>query len=153
MPDYRVVEATREHVEAMAPHMRAADVAEVLAATGADPRAALLMSWRVSTHRWAGLAGDEVACIFGVAPINLLARRGAPWLLGTDLIAQHGRAFLRRNRRYIHSMMSVYNHLENHVDARNTVSIEWLRWLGFTFDEPAPFGVAGLPFRRFEMRG
>jgi len=45
-----------------------------------------------------------------------------------------------------------YSHLENWVDARNTKAINWLRWLGFTVHDPVPFGVAGLPFHRFDMR-
>lgn len=149
---YEVVEATAEHVAAMAPHMRQSDVDEVYAASGSGALAALDRSLRFSTHAWAGLIDGEVACIFGVAPINLLARRGSPWLLGTDLVTQHATAFLRRNRGYIRIMMAVYNQLENHVDVRNTASIQWLKWLGFRFDEPAPYGHLGLPFMRFEMR-
>lgn len=42
--------------------------------------------------------------------------------------------------------------LTNYVDARNAVSIRWLRWLGFEIEPAAPFGIHGLPFHRFSMR-
>ena len=42
--------------------------------------------------------------------------------------------------------------LLNFVDNRNIKAQNWLRWLGFTLEEPEPHGVAGLPFRRFWMR-
>lgn len=137
----------------MAPHVRPADVDEAYAASGLPIERALADSVRFSSHAWAGTVDGEVACIFGVAPVNLLAGKGAPWLLGTELIERHAIAFLRRNRSYIRIMLSMYNHLENHVDCRNAQSIQWLRWLGFTFDEPAPYGHLRMPFMRFEMRG
>ncbi|MCP6429157.1 hypothetical protein NL523_27970, partial [Klebsiella pneumoniae] len=31
----------------------------------------------------------------------------------------------------------------------NSLSIDWLKWLGFTFDEPAPYGKDGSLFYHF----
>ena len=39
----------------------------------------------------------------------------------------------------------------NYVDARHTDAIRWLKWLGFEFDEAAPYGPFDLPFYRFTM--
>lgn len=133
--------------------MRKQDADEIYAAAGISAEKALMLSFRTSTSVWAGLVDGEVACVFGVCPINLLAGHGAPWLLGTDLVKKHAKAFLSRNMAYIKTMREVYNLLENYVDVRNTVSIGWLKRLGFKFDEPAPYGKFGLPFIRFEMRG
>lgn len=153
MHEYDIVEATLEHVEAMLPNVRQADIEEVYAASGMRIDQGLVTSFRMSMLCWAGLVDGEVACIFGVCPANMLGRRGIPWLLGTDLIEQHATAFLRRNRRYIRIMLAMYNHLENHVDCRNAASIAWLKWLGFQFDEPAPYGHLRMPFMRFELKG
>jgi hypothetical protein len=49
-------------------------------------------------------------------------------------------------------MLEQHSFLENWVDARNVTSIKWLKWCGFDFDDPAPFGVEQLMFHRFEMR-
>lgn len=153
---YAIVPATLDHVLAMAPQLRQADIDELTAAGNDDPVKALVQSFRMSTMSWAGLVIEDgvehVACIFGVAPLNLLGGKGVPWLLGTDLIERHGMAFLRRNRKFIPIMMTLYNHLENHVDARNTVAIAWLKWLGFAFDDPVPYGPRQVPFLRFQLR-
>lgn len=152
MPKYEIIPAEIEHVEAMIPNARQADVDEVYASSGLPFGAALVKSFRMSTHVWAGLVDGEVACIFGVAPYNMLDRKGAPWMLGTPLVEKHAMAFLRRNRWYVRIMLEMYNHLQNYVDARNTAAIGWLRWLGFTFDEPTPYGKFSMPFMRFEMK-
>ncbi len=49
-------------------------------------------------------------------------------------------------------MLDLFPHLQNYVDARNEISIRWLKWLGFRFDpKPVPYGIWGLPFLRFQM--
>jgi len=91
-------------------------------------------------------------CIFGVAPASLLGSVGVPWMIGTQEIDSHAKAFLRRNKAYVERMSELYNYLVNFVDARNTRAIGWLKWLGFTILEAQPHGPDGLPFHRFEMR-
>jgi hypothetical protein len=100
---------------------------------------------------WTGTVDGQVACIFGVVPINYLAGQGAPWLLGTPLIDRYRGAFIRRNRTYIARMLAVFPTLLNVVDARNVKSIAWLQHMGFTICPPMPLGVAGLPFHPFVM--
>lgn len=101
---------------------------------------------------WAGLVGDEVACIFGVRGASMLSETGYPWLIGTNLIEQHAKAFLRRNRAIVQIMLDTYPHLTNYVDARNGAAIQWLKWLGFAMLPAMPYGAAQLPFHQFEKR-
>ncbi|WP_428659501.1 hypothetical protein [Reyranella sp.] len=131
--------------------LRAADREEVEALTGRDPREALVASVERSASAWAGRADGELVCLFGVVPMSLVGVVGVPWLLGSDAVARYGRPFLRRNRVYLREMLRVFPVLRNVVDARNAVSIRWLRWLGFTLGTPQPMGVRGLPFIPFEM--
>lgn len=147
-----IVPATWEHVGVVAAAMRAADVAEVWASSRSTPYEALKHGMDTSSLVWTGTIDDEPICIFGVAPLSLLGGIGVPWLLGTDAVERHQRIFLRHCRPVVADMLSVYNHLVNFVDERNTVSQRWLRWLGFALDEPEPFGPDGLPFRRFQLR-
>lgn len=74
-------------------------------------------------------------------------------MLTTDEIAQAAIPFWRENRKYLSSLLERYDMLFNYVDARHTASIRWLRRLGFSMEPAAPFGVDGVPFHRFEMRG
>ncbi len=152
MAKAEIVVATAEHVAELAETMRQADRDEIRAASMQEPLAALTNGLRASTHAWAGLLDGEVACIFGVAPISLMGGNGSVWLLGSDLIDQHPKHFLRRCRRQLAVMARGYSLLQNYVDDRNKKSIAWLEWLGFTIEEPVPHGIAGLPFRHFYLR-
>ena len=151
MPEYLIREATIDDAIAIIPNIREADLDEVTAATGLPIRQVMIDCVRFSTHAWVGLADGEYVCIFGVSPVNILAGQGAPWMIGTHGVELHQFAFLRRCRWCVRIMKGIYNHLSNYVDVRNERAIEWLKWLGATFDEPAPHGAQGLPFMRFEM--
>jgi hypothetical protein len=137
--------------DALALVLRKADRDEVEALTGRDPREALVASVERSASAWAGVADGELVCLFGVVPVSLVGVTGIPWLLGSEFVMRYGRPFLRRNRAWLREMLREFPVLRNVVDARNTVSIRWLGWLGFTLGAPQPMGVRGLPFIPFEM--
>jgi len=151
MIDARIVPATSEHIEALLPHVRQADIDEFAAINDWNARQVLEAGLRTSTFCCAGLINGEVVAIFGVAPASMLGGSGIPWLVGSDVLEKYQRTFLRRCGRVVTAMLSVYPHLENYVDARNHVAKAWLHWLGFRLDDPAPYGASGLPFHRFYM--
>lgn len=133
--------------------MRDADREEVIASHGPDVQDTLDRAVAASTHCLTVLNdGGGLACIMGVAPISMACGHGAPWMLGTSALDTLPRTLTRVSRRYFDEVAQVYPVLENYVDVRNTASIKLLTWLGFSFDAPQPYGVAGLPFMRFEMR-
>ena len=138
--------------EALLADLRPADRMEIEALVGpGKEREALTESMRVSTMLWTATVDDEVTCILGVAPVNMLAGQGIAWLLGTPLIDKHRGAFIRLNRIYIPKMLAAFPHLSNIVDARNTKSISWLKHMGFTVHPARPAGPQGLPFHLFTM--
>ena len=132
--------------------MRQADVEEIWAASRMQPLEALRLGVLVSEHALTGMVDDDPVCIFGVSHRSLLDTTGVPWLLGTNAIDKHAKAFMRRNKTIIKEWRARYELLENWVDSRNTKSIAWLRWLGFEIEEASPYGALGLPFHRFTMR-
>ena len=142
--------ATEDDARDLAPRMREADAAEVWASGRKTPKAALLSSVRLSSHAWAGLVDGEIVAMWGVCPASMLSRVGVPWMLASDALVAHQKAFLRRNAQYVAFMLSCYTRLTNWVDARNTTSIHWLRWLGFTIQPAEPHGALKMPFHRFE---
>lgn len=146
-----IIPATQDHGRYVALHLRAADREEVAAASGMDPRLAIEIAIERSAAAWVGLVDGVPACVFGVGGPSLMGDIGVPWLLGTDEIVRHQRAFLRRNKPYVAKMLKLFPNLINMVDARNGVAINWLRWLGFTIHDAAPYGLAGLPFHPFSM--
>lgn len=149
---YEIVEATLEHATELGVWMCKPDMEEVWAAGHLTPREATRSSLLVSRDAWTGLADGQVVCMFGVGSPMICSTVGVPWLLATDQLQKHARPFLRRNRKMVRRMMGSYSILRNFVDARNTTSIRWLKWLGFKVLPPEPFGVDSLPFHPFEMR-
>lgn len=147
----RVVRATFDHALQVAEHMREDDRREVWASSRMTPWESTTDCLRVSTSAWCGLSEGMPVCIFGVAPVNLIAGVGSPWMLGTDELADKPISALRHCRPYVGRMLRVYSRLENYVDDRNEKSKEWLRWLGFTLEEPRPYGHAGVMFRPFSL--
>lgn len=142
------------HVDRVAELMRECDIEELRAATGDSPLQALLKSCQMSSHKWAimGVGGDEAIGLFGVARVNPLTDKGAPWLLATPELEKEFIPFLRNSRKYVQTMLSEHSFLENWVDARNLTSIKWLRFCGFQLRDPVLYGREMRPFHRFTMR-
>lgn len=138
--------------EILAARMRAPDLAEIHAASGQPPLKVIQAAIAATDQPMTAFFDGELACIFGVAPLNFLAGQGAPWMLGSNQIDRHPGVFIKRCGDYIAEMASSYQHLLNYVDARNTRSIRWLKRMGFNFHDAVPYGVAQLPFHLFEMR-
>lgn len=137
--------ATLQHAYDLAPRLRSADKAEIKARSGKSPVLGLISSVHASNPGITAVVDDEIICIFGAAATEspLL---GSVWLLGSDAIEQHNRLFLRESRRWINALHAIYPVLYNYVDERNAVHLRWLRWLGFSFFPPRPFGVEQRPF-------
>ena len=136
----------------MAPNLRPADRAEVIAAYGsADIEAALAACVRQSLVARVWVVDGEPACLFGLTGA-VMGEVGSPWFLSTALIEKHGRYFARHCRRYLRDMLTMFPTLVNYVDERYACSIRWLQWMGFHLDEPQPYGPLGMPFRRFELK-
>ncbi len=152
MTQIDIVPATLDHAKRMAPNLRQADVDEILAASRSRPLEALEKSLEFSREAWTALVDGEPACMWGAGPLGIFGGTGGIWLLGTDVIEKHPKKFLIESRRFLEIISTVYIKLSNYVDARNTVSLRWLKWLGFEISEPEPFGAEGLPFHKIEMR-
>lgn len=146
-----IVPATQQHIDQLIPHVRQCDIDEFQASNGWTARQVLECGLKISTVVCAGLINGEVVAVFGVAPASMIGGVGWPWLVGTDALARNQKVFLRRCRHIVSAMLAIYPRLENYVDARNHVAKAWLHWLGFRIDEPAAYGVLGLPFHRFHL--
>lgn len=131
--------------------LRVADYAEVKAVAGENADDSLMRCFDVSRAVWVGCVHEQPILIFGVASYSRMNFVGSPWLLGTDEVEKIGIAVVRRSRHYVRQMLQFYPMLENYTDDRHTAAHKWLRWCGFELEEPAPFGVEGIPFRRFHL--
>lgn len=146
---YEIIPSVWEHAQALANVMRPADIQEVWAASHQKPLDALAASMAVTPECMTGLANGEVMCIWGVGESSVLSLTGVPWLLGAKKLPKHSKAFLSASKHYMQHYQNKYDKLENYVDARNTLAVKWLGWLGFTIEPPKPFGVENRPFHHF----
>lgn len=142
---------TLEDAEWLAPRLRDADRAECWAAQGLPAATTLRRSVEASSVLIAAEVDGELAALFGIAPLGVMAGHGAPWMLATPLADQHARAWLRDAPQWLRLIGDGWSVLRNHVDARNARSVRWLRRMGFKVGQAAPWGWAGLPFHPFEM--
>ena len=94
--------------------------------------------------------GGAPAAIFGAADANACSP-GVAWLLGTDKITEHPRAFWLASREGLGLLFTWYDQLFNYVDARNTASLRWLKRLGARIAPAVPFGIDARPFHYFEF--
>jgi len=142
-------EFERKHITAFCQDVRQCDIDEIKAACGLNPAEVLYASFEKSGPKISFSVGDDIVCVFGVT--DLLDSGGIPWMIGTNAIEKHKKAFLKACSLIFPALKEEYSYLENYVDARNTTSIKWLKWLGFEVFEPHPFGLDRLPFHRFRM--
>lgn len=133
-------------------NIREADLEESRAMTVLAPDVALRMSINMSDEAYAGRVDGRLVAVFGVARKTTLSTEGVPWMVGTPLIERYGITVARRSRNMVRLWRTKYTYMRNYVDIRNTVSIHWLKWLGFTLHTPVPYGVKQLPFHPFDMR-
>lgn len=149
-----IVPATPEHAQQIVPWVRKADIEEFRAASGQSATDVLIDGLSLSSEAWAGLWNGRPVCLFGVAPMAGHDGVGVPWLVGTVWLDGCARVFLRQCRKsgMVQRMLDAYPVLMNAVDCRNDRAIQWLKWLGFTFHDPAPYGIEGRLFQVFEMR-
>ena len=146
-----VVPAEEWHAAAVGAAARLADRRELWASNRVSAERALRICLLLSPDARCALFDGEPACVFGVNPGGILGGAAAPWMIGTTLIERHPLAFLRRCRPVVRAWAKRYTSLRNHVDARNTDAVAWLKWLGFLIADPVPYGPDGVPFHPFSM--
>lgn len=146
------VPAEEKHVAELLDIGLRAEDAEEIYAYGGTPEQMLYESLHNSTLAWSIMDDGHCIGMFGVGAKNTLSLTGIPWLLGSDGIKKVWLQFLKQCRFYLDIMNDIYPVLENWVDAKYETSLKWARWLGFTVDDPMPYGMFNKPFCRIERR-
>lgn len=150
-PTLAVRAAVPDDIDRLAANLRESDLREIAATSGARPVEAIERCIARSEHSWTGELDGEPMFIGGITPANFMSARRSPWLLGTPVLDQNPRPFLRYCREKMPEIRQFYPHLENFIDARSKRTIDWLQWLGFTIHEAEPYGVLRRPFHRFTL--
>lgn len=104
------------------------------------------LSRRCFTIEWNG----KVVAMFGV--VGEIGQIGVPWMLASDELPKIRKSFLKEAKKYLEIVFKDYPVLANYAWAKNTVHLNWLKWLGFTLCDPEPMGVDDELFISFYMR-
>lgn len=133
----------------MAPFVRAVDTDEIKVSYGSEPLDALIHGIRRSDTCKTVRVNDEIMMMFGIGRHTLVSDQASIWMLATSLIEDHPTKFLRGCGEELTEISRGFKIVENWCDARNKVTLRWLRWLGFTIEEAEPYGIFGMPFHHF----
>jgi len=149
--EVKFVKPTNELIYVLADDMRQADVDEIWASNHHTPIEALLKGWMLSERSVVVTVNDEPCVMIGLVIRDILSGSGVPWLLGTENALKYKRHFIKQVPAVINEMLNISPKLFNYVHVENKISINWLKRIGFTFDEPAPYGYENEMFYRFHL--
>jgi len=116
-------------------NLREADRIELDKCGQTNHMSVVMNSVKSATLCWAGYAGNDIISIGGVSPSGVDDNVGCPWLLSSTCLPSYYTRLLKVTKRFVKEMNNVYPFLFNSTDINNTVSLEWLKWAGFTLGD------------------
>lgn len=141
-----------EDLASVAARIRKADKDEIWASHLIEPLPALAMGLKCSVFCDTVFRDELPIAVYGVVPNPMKLGTACIWMLGTNELDQVPHAFGKMTHTIIQDIWETYPVLYNYVDVRNKKSIGWLKSCGAQFQDPAPYGVAKMPFVYFQIR-
>jgi len=146
------VKPTVALVESIAADMRQADAEEVWASNHHSPLESMMKGWELSDVSTVAIDDNgEPLVMIGLVKRDVLTGSGVVWMLGANRSMNHKKEFFRQTKPIINEMLTICPRLCNMVHNKNTNSILWLKWLGFTIEDPIPHGPDLELFHRFHL--
>ena len=145
----KFVKSNSAIIEQIAADMRPSDVRELWAAHRHTPTESLTQAMLSSDYHSIVIVEGEPVAALGLRVSSYLSGEGVPWFLSTNAALKHKREFLINGRSVVLSMLDITPHLVNYVHAENKLSIRWLKWLGFTVDDPVESPLSKELFHKF----
>ena len=146
---YTIRKSQRQDCYTLSKSIRSADVQEIFASSGKNPIQVLLRAYLCSyNYCYTILLDNKIVGMFGVS--KLRDAIGSPWLLGSNLLTKYPYSFQKKSKEYLENFMTDFKILFNYIDKRNTISIRWLKMLGFKFTNLiTEYGYQQKPFYEF----
>ena len=148
---YNIRSADEYDAEYLSTRLKHMDLIEIAAVSGRGTYVVLKSGLLGSENCRVGTVDGVPLCMYGVRKLSHLSDTGVVWMLGTSEIDNHAMKFGRECKKELKKMMGNLRMIENHCHIENKKTIVWLKWLGFKFDKPAPYGRKQEMFRRFYM--
>jgi len=143
----KVRRSLESDINYLSDNLRQSDINEIWASHHATPLSALTQChnspFSLTVER------ENPICMFGINPESLLGNRAVIWCLATDELSTINIRFLKHSREFVEMFLEIYPYLYNYVHAKNIESINWLRFIGATIEEPVKYGVDGELFHHF----
>ena len=128
-------------------NLRKEDIQEIQAVTGLPPLLSLLTGLKMSSVPLVICNADcKPVAMLGVVPNGLI---GFIWMVGTDDLKKISLSFLRNSKDVCDVLKGKHQILHNYVDKRNTLHVNWLKWMGFTIINEVTYGVENRKFYEF----
>lgn len=128
--------ATLRHARLIAPIMRPRDVLEIRQLHGREPMAAMAEALAASFYARTMFYGFEPLCMYGLAPMTLLADTARAWIFSTSVIDRYPLTFARASLKAMGEVASQCDRLTNLVALDDEPVVKWARWLGCTLVLP-----------------
>ena len=141
-----------KHITQVCFSIRVSDALELMGVSGLLPHQVMLageqnlLGGRAITYKGVAIA------VFGLSASSTFSDEVYPWLIASNQVYAHRLSFLRTVKKLFKFYRGRYKEFVNYVDARNTESIKWLKWMGFKIEEPEPYGPYGLLYHKFTWR-
>lgn len=141
--------ATFQDCRELAPSLREQDAKEVMASDGLTPLRALQHSYNSSAPECFSIIHED-GDIVGMFGLSNSGHFASPWLLGSHKLPETKKVMLPVSAKWVEEKNDQYPLLLNYVHAENTVSMRWLKALGFKFIKlDKEYGVGKQPFYQF----
>lgn len=148
-----VVRATIEQAAQILPRLRRQDLVElslIASDHNESPLAILEDCVEQTPEPWAIFHGTELVGLFGCTSIPQ-TNGGLVWLVGTEGLTRVAKTLHKVSKTWLQECLKAYPVLANAVWAGNTVSIRWLKSLGFVLETQMQLAVSGAPFIPFHL--
>lgn len=116
------------HIGSLACDLDPVDVTEITAATGEDPKDALIEAVRISDESVTVFDNETVIGIFGIADHD---GTGFPWGFFTSTLRNIPSLILRHSLETVEEWNEIYPQMVVYVLVENKRSRKYLEWLGF----------------------
>lgn len=151
MANIEFIRPTESMIKSIAADMRQEDANEVWASNHHTPLESLTKGWDLSDFATIAMCDNEPLVMIGLVKRDILTGSGVIWMLGTNKSLNYRKEFLRQTQPIIDEMLNICPRLCNLVHSKNLSSIKWLKWLGFTIEEPIKHGSDNELFHRFYL--
>jgi hypothetical protein len=122
--------ATLQHAKLIAGMMRPNDIREIRAGWDMEPAEAMEQALMRTFYARTLFHDLQPLCMYGLAPLSMLAGYAIFFIFPTVAIDQHPIGFCKASRRAMPELFAHCHILTNLIDVSDVAAMKWMAWLG-----------------------